>query len=57
MCRSVWSPRRRDALFKRATATGPEVIRRLQDEDNGPRGFTVRDPEGTLWNSGIYHGV
>ncbi|MGH3765933.1 MAG: VOC family protein [Pseudonocardiaceae bacterium] len=46
-----------DALFERATAAGAEVVRRLRDEDYGSRGFTVRDPEGTLWSFGTYRGT
>ncbi|MGH3772619.1 MAG: VOC family protein [Pseudonocardiaceae bacterium] len=46
-----------DALFKRATAAGAEVVRSLKDEDYGSRGFTVRDPEGTQWTFGTYRGA
>jgi uncharacterized glyoxalase superfamily protein PhnB len=46
-----------DALFDRATAAGAEVVRGLKDEDYGSRGFTVRDPEGTLWSFGTYRGA
>jgi uncharacterized glyoxalase superfamily protein PhnB len=46
-----------DALFDRATAAGAEVVRELKDEDYGSRGFTVRDPEGTLWSFGTYRGA
>ena len=46
-----------DALFERATAAGAEVVRGLKDEDYGSRGFTVRDPEGTLWTFGTYRGA
>ncbi len=45
-----------DALFKRATEAGAEVVRGLRDEDYGSRGFTVRDPEGNLWSFGTYRG-
>ena len=45
-----------DALFARATAAGAEVVRGLKDEDYGSRGFTVRDPEGTIWSFGTYAG-
>jgi uncharacterized glyoxalase superfamily protein PhnB len=45
-----------DALFERATKAGAEVVRGLVDEDYGSRGFTVRDPEGTLWSFGTYRG-
>jgi uncharacterized glyoxalase superfamily protein PhnB len=46
-----------DAAFQRATAAGAEVVRELKDEDYGSRGFTVRDPEGTLWSFGTYRGA
>ncbi len=45
-----------DALFERATAAGAEVVRGLEDEDYGSRGFSVRDPEGNLWSFGTYRG-
>ncbi|MEU0873327.1 VOC family protein [Nocardia brasiliensis] len=45
-----------DALFERAAAAGAEVIRGLQDESYGSRGFVVRDPEGNLWSFGTYWG-
>jgi uncharacterized glyoxalase superfamily protein PhnB len=45
-----------DALYKRATAAGAEVIRELQNTDYGSRDFTVRDPEGNQWSFGTYRG-
>jgi uncharacterized glyoxalase superfamily protein PhnB len=45
-----------DALFKRATDAGAEVVRGLRDEDYGSSGFTVRDPEGNFWSFGTYRG-
>lgn len=45
-----------DRPFKRAVAAGAEVVRELRDEDYGSRGFTVRDPEGSLWSFGTYRG-
>lgn len=45
-----------DALFERAVAAGAEVVRGLEDEDYGSRGFTVRDPEGNIWSFGTYTG-
>lgn len=45
-----------DALFERATAAGAEVVKGLEDEDYGSRGFTMRDPEGNLWSFGTYAG-
>jgi uncharacterized glyoxalase superfamily protein PhnB len=44
-----------DALFARAAAAGAEVVRPLQDTDYGSRDFSVRDPEGHIWNFGTYH--
>jgi uncharacterized glyoxalase superfamily protein PhnB len=46
-----------DDLFGRAEGAGAEVVRGLVDEDYGSRGFTVRDPEGTLWSFGTYAGT
>jgi uncharacterized glyoxalase superfamily protein PhnB len=46
-----------DGLFEQATAQGAEVVKGLEDEDYGSRGFTVRDPEGNLWSFGTYRGA
>jgi uncharacterized glyoxalase superfamily protein PhnB len=46
-----------DALFKRATAAGAEVVQGLRDEDYGSRGFSVLDPEGNFWSFGTYRGT
>ena len=46
-----------DALLARATAAGATVVRGIADADYGSRGFTVRDPEGTLWSFGTYAGA
>jgi uncharacterized glyoxalase superfamily protein PhnB len=46
-----------DALFERARSHGAEVLQGLKDEDYGSRGFTVRDPEGNVWNFGTYRGA
>lgn len=43
-----------DAHYERATAAGAEIVRDLQDEDYGGRGYSCRDPEGHLWNFGTY---
>jgi uncharacterized glyoxalase superfamily protein PhnB len=43
-----------DALYKRVTAAGGDVIRELQDTDYGSREFGVRDPEGHIWSFGTY---
>lgn len=45
-----------DVLFDRATAASTEIVRGLENEDYGSRGFTVRDQEGTLWTFGTYRG-
>lgn len=45
-----------DALYERATAAGATVVRELHDTDYGSRDFSVRDPEGNLWNFGTYRG-
>jgi uncharacterized glyoxalase superfamily protein PhnB len=45
-----------DEVHERAIAAGAELIRPLQDEDYGSRGFTVADPEGNLWSFGTYRG-
>lgn len=43
-----------DAAYERARAAGAEVLRELQSEDYGGRGFTVADPEGNRWTLGSY---
>lgn len=43
-----------DAHHARATAAGAEVVRPLQDEPYGARGYMVRDLEGHLWYFGDY---
>lgn len=45
-----------DALCARATAAGATLVRGLDDEAYGSRGFTVADPEGNLWSFGTYAG-
>ncbi|MFZ4286692.1 VOC family protein [Variovorax sp. HJSM1_2] len=37
-----------------ALAAGAEVVRPLQTEEYGARGYMVRDPEGHLWYFGNY---
>ena len=44
-----------DAHYRRAVAAGAEVVRDIQDEDYGGRGYSCRDPEGHLWNFGTYN--
>jgi uncharacterized glyoxalase superfamily protein PhnB len=43
-----------DAHYERATSAGAEIVRELQDEDYGSRGYSARDPEGNLWSFGTY---
>ena len=43
-----------DIVCARAKAAGAEIVRAIQDEDYGGRGFSCRDPEGQLWNFGTY---
>jgi uncharacterized glyoxalase superfamily protein PhnB len=43
-----------DAHYARAVAAGANVVRDIQDEDYGGRGYSCRDPEGHLWNFGSY---
>jgi uncharacterized glyoxalase superfamily protein PhnB len=45
-----------DALLRRATAAGAEIITGLHDTDYGSRDFAVRDPEGNRWSFGTYRG-
>lgn len=45
-----------DALRDRAVAAGATLVRDLYDTDYGSRDFTVRDPEGNLWQFGTYRG-
>jgi uncharacterized glyoxalase superfamily protein PhnB len=41
-----------DRLYERALAAGAEVLRPVEDTFYGNHGFTLRDPEGNLWNVG-----
>jgi uncharacterized glyoxalase superfamily protein PhnB len=43
-----------DAHHARAVAAGAAVVRSLQDETFGGRGYSCRDPEGHLWHFGTY---
>jgi uncharacterized glyoxalase superfamily protein PhnB len=43
-----------DVAHDRAVAAGAEIIRGLTDQDYGSREFSVRDPEGYVWNFGTY---
>jgi uncharacterized glyoxalase superfamily protein PhnB len=47
---------RPDEVFARAQAGGARVVRGVEDEDYGSRGFIVADPEGNLWSFGTYRG-
>lgn len=43
-----------DAHFARAVRAGAKVMRSLQDEEYGSRGYLVQDPEGHQWYFGTY---
>lgn len=43
-----------DAVYARAKAAGAAITSDIKDESYGGRGFTCRDPEGTLWSFGTY---
>lgn len=43
-----------DTHFRRAEAAGAEIIRDLQDEEYGSRGYLAKDPEGHIWYFGTY---
>jgi uncharacterized glyoxalase superfamily protein PhnB len=43
-----------DGLHDRVVAAGGDVVMPLTDQDYGSRDFSVRDPEGNLWNFGTY---
>ncbi|NUU20988.1 MAG: glyoxalase [Streptomycetaceae bacterium] len=43
-----------DTHYSRAVAAGAEIVRELQDEDYGGRGYVARDPEGNQWCFGSY---
>jgi uncharacterized glyoxalase superfamily protein PhnB len=43
-----------DAVYRQVKASGAEIIREIQDEEYGGRGFTARDPEGHAWSIGTY---
>jgi uncharacterized glyoxalase superfamily protein PhnB len=46
-----------DELHRRAVESGGNIIRGLTDEDYGSRGFTVTDPEGSVWSFGTCAGA
>jgi uncharacterized glyoxalase superfamily protein PhnB len=43
-----------DAQYSRAKAAGAVMLRDVQDEDYGGRGYTCRDLEGHIWSFGSY---
>jgi len=43
-----------DAVFATAKSAGAVIVREIQDEDYGGRGFTCRDQEGHIWSVGTY---
>ena len=43
-----------DAAYAKVTAAGGEIVRGLVDQEYGSREFSLRDPEGVLWNVGTY---
>lgn len=43
-----------DAVYARVKAAGGAILRDIQDEDYGGRGFTCRDLEGHVWSVGTY---
>ncbi len=46
-----------DALYKRSTAAGAEIVHPLVDRDNyESRESSVKDPEGNIWSFGTYSG-
>jgi uncharacterized glyoxalase superfamily protein PhnB len=43
-----------DIHYRRAVDAGAVVVRDIQDEDYGGRGYSCHDPEGHLWSFGTY---
>jgi uncharacterized glyoxalase superfamily protein PhnB len=43
-----------DAHHARAVSAGARIVRPLQTEEYGARGYGARDPEGHLWYFGNY---
>ncbi len=43
-----------DAHYARARAAGAQIVRELQDEEYGARGYQAKDPEGHSWYFGNY---
>jgi uncharacterized glyoxalase superfamily protein PhnB len=42
------------AHYERAKAAGAEIVLDIEEEANGGRGYSCRDPEGHIWNFGSY---
>jgi uncharacterized glyoxalase superfamily protein PhnB len=45
-----------DGVCDRAKAADADIVRDIQDEDYGGRGFSLRDAEGNVWTFGSYRG-
>ena len=43
-----------DAHYAHAKAVGAEIVTEIGDQEYGGRLYSVRDPEGHLWNVGSY---
>lgn len=43
-----------DAHYARSKAVGATIVRDLQTEDYGGRGYVCADPEGFIWTFGTY---
>ncbi len=43
-----------NAHHARAKAAGAEIVLDMEDEVDGGRGYSCRDPEGHMWNFGTY---
>lgn len=43
-----------DVSYDRAKSAGAAIVRDIQDEDYGGRGFSCRDLEGHVWSFGTY---
>ncbi len=43
-----------DAHYATAKAAGAVIVREMQDEDYGSRGYMAQDPEGHHWYFGTY---
>lgn len=43
-----------DEIYRRVQSAGTEILRPIQNEDYGGRGFGCRDLEGHIWYFGTY---